>query len=278
MTIGTNAYRWIQHWQEQGSRLEDHLDESLAEAAEAGLEAWEPFWETEEHRDLYAAALPKAGLRMPSFYTPARLFGPDPDAEIARILARAEWARELGATIAVTNPDPVDWTGTPKPDDLLDRQTRALRTLAGELMRRGIRLAYHFHAPELLMGAREVHHTMLEIPAETLGVCFDAHWAWTGCGRSQIAVDDLVRMYGDRIDTLHVRQSLDGIWAETLTDGDVDYGRLFGSLKGRGWDGLVSVELAVMAETPRGLKLAAAHGVSVQWLRDAWSRAPAPSA
>jgi len=273
MMISTNAYRWSQHYEAQGMSLDANLDEALGMAAEAGLEAWEPFWETEAQRDLYAEKLPRYGLAMPSFYTPANLIGPDPEAEVARVVERCRWARELGATIVVTNPDPVNWTGTPKPDQLVIQQTAALRTLCQEVSALGMKVGLHFHTPELMLGAREVHHTFLEIPPSLLGMCFDYHWAWRGCGNSHLAADTLVRMYGDRIISLHIRQSQGGIWTETLGDGDLDYGPLFRGLRARGWSGVVTEEQAYEEGTPVTLSQIEAHRQSVAWLRDAWTQA-----
>lgn len=277
MIISTNAYRWIQHYESLGTTLEDHIEEALAMAAEAGLDAFEPTLEHERHRDLYGKFLPASGLKMPSFYTPGNLIGPDPDTEVARVLERCRWGKDLGATIAVMNPDPVNWNGTPKPDDLLRRQTEALKVLSREASAMGIQLAFHFHTPELMMGAREVHHTFLEIPASHLSFCFDIHWAWRGCGNSQIAAEDLGRMYGDRIVSLHVRQSRDGVWTETLGEGDVDYQPIFRALRASGWDGVITEEQAVEEGTPVTMSQVDAHRESVEWLRAAWARAQPPT-
>jgi len=273
MIVGTNAFRWSQHYQQLGQKLEDHLDEALAAAAEAGLETWEPAWESENQGEAFAVLLPKHGLQMVSVYLPINLISGDIDAAVQLGIQRALWAKQLGCRYVVTNPDPVNWQGTPKPDPLIPAQTGALRVLGEELAKNGMRLCYHFHSPELSQGAREVHHTLQNVSNDAMGVCLDPHWAWTGCDRSQLAVEVLTDMYLSRIETLHLRQSHNGIWSEHLGEGDLEFRHLFSRLKQVRWSGPVMIEHGWMKESPVTMSLAESHRRSLDWFRTAWEQA-----
>jgi inosose dehydratase len=274
MIIGAGFYRWAQHFERQSipSTIEQNIDEVLGNVSEAGIESFESLWDSEAKFDLYSRALPKHGLKMASIYVPCNLMRVDIDAEIAVVVQRCLAAKELGTTILVTNPDPVNWNNTPKPDDLIRRQTTALESLGQELRQHGMTLAYHFHTSELLEGAKELHHTMLHTTPENVRLCLDSHWAYRGCGNSHLAIEDLLQLYGDRITSLHIRQSHQGIWTETLTDGDINYKFLFDYLDERSWNGLACIELAIEDGTPFTMDLGQSHRESKAWLETAWPR------
>lgn len=273
MIVGTNAFRWYQHYHQLGKSLEAHLDEALSGAAEAGLQAWEPTVERREQVEILSRLLPKHGLQLVSIYLPINLIAGDLEAAVAYGVQRALWAKEVGCKFVVTNPDPVNWSGTPKPDELIGPQTAALRWLGEELTKQGMRLCYHFHSPELAQGAREVHHSLKNTSPESMGVCFDPHWVWTGCERSQLAVDVLTEMYLPRIETLHLRQSHGGIWSEHLEEGDLSFAHLFHKLKEADWSGPVMIEHGWMPDTPVTMSLSEAHRRSLDWFQIAWERA-----
>ncbi len=275
MIIGANSYRWAQHYERQSppSLVEQNVDEALGYAAAGGIETWEPCWDSLDKFDIYAKALPKHGLQMKSVYVPCNLMLPDNNPEIGRVIALCLAAKELGCQLAVTNPDPVHWNNTPKPDDLIRYQTASLETLGYELRLRGIDLGYHFHTSELLDGAKELHHTMQHTTPDNVKLCLDSHWAYRGCGNSHLALQDLVHMYGSRIVSLHIRQSQNGIWTQTLCDGDINYQFLFDYLDARNWDGISCIELAIEAGTPVTMDLGQAHQISRSWLESAWPKA-----
>ena len=123
-------------------------------------------------------------------------------------------------------------------------------------------LAYHNHDPELRLAARELHHMLASTNPEYVKFCLDSHWIYRGSGNSNIALFDIVELYGDRIVELHVRQSRDGIWTETLGEGDIDYARLVRVLNEKGIQPLVTVEQAVESESPKTMDSLAAHIIS----------------
>ena len=46
-----------------------------------------------------------------------------------------------------------------------------------------------------------------------------------------VAVFNTLKMYGSRVVELHLRQSVNGIWAETFSAGDIDYVRFVSELE-----------------------------------------------
>ena len=85
-----------------------------------------------------------------------------------------------------------------------------------------------------------------------------------GTGGSQIALFDVIKLYGDRIVEVHLRQSHDGIWCETFGEGDIDYTRLVDELAERSITPLWVLEQAVEADSPNTMDAAAAHAISVR--------------
>jgi inosose dehydratase len=141
-----------------------------------------------------------------------------------------EAAALLDTQVAVVNPTPIRW-GQPldKSDGELATQARALQTLAERLAVHGVRLAYHTHDAEMRHAAREFHHMLLATDPAVVGLCLDAHWIYRGAGNSQVALFDIVQLYGSRVVSLHLRQSRNGVWTETLDEADgadLDYARL----------------------------------------------------
>lgn len=133
-------------------------------------------------------------------------------------------------------------------------------------------LAYHTHDSEMRCGAREFTHMMRAVDPACMDFCFDAHWIYRGCGNSQVAMEDILEMYGSRIVSLHLRQSLGGIWPEYLQPGDIDYSPLWSSLKTRGFDGPAIIETAFEDGTPSDLPMEISHALSREWIESFWSQ------
>ena len=98
--------------------------------------------------------------------------------------------------------------------------------------------------------------------------CLDSHWIFRGSGDSNVALYDVIKLYGDRIVELHVRQSREGIWTETLGDGDIDYSFLTKVTREFGIHPLVTVEQAVEENSPNTMDSLAAHKISHARARD----------
>ena len=231
--IACNSYTWLTFYARQGKTWMADPDASLSELAQSGLTAYEPAINSAEEAAKLIPLLKKYKLAMPSLYVNSTLHrAEEAQKSIDSVLAIADAARPVGTSIFVTNPSPIKWgSNDDKTDAELIEQARNLDRLGEELRKRGITLAYHTHAPEHRQAAREFHHMLLATDPKNVSLCLDAHWVYRGSGNSQVALFDVVKLYGKRIVEIHIRQSRDGIWQETFGDGDIDYRRLASDLK-----------------------------------------------
>jgi inosose dehydratase len=104
--------------------------------------------------------------------------------------------------------------------------------------------------------------------SELVKFCLDAHWVYRGSGDSQVALFDVVRLYGKRVVELHLRQSRDGVWTEAFCAGDVDYPRLVEALRAQGVNPHLVLEQAVEEKTARTMGAEEAHRRSVAYARE----------
>ena len=59
----------------------------------------------------------------------------------------------------------------------------------------------------------------------------------------------LIKEYPDRIESLHLRNSKDGIWTEAFCEGDIDHSKMSQLLRDIGFSGWLIVELAYEEKT-----------------------------
>ncbi len=271
LPLACNTYPWFTFDQRDGRDFYADLDAAATAVAAAGIESLEPNLESIDLVDAYAAALDAHGVRMASIYVNSVLHEPAAvEASIAEVLRIATRARDVANTrIVVTNPRPITWGGPEnKTDDEIRRQGEALNHLGQGLASEGLTLAYHNHDSELRLGAREFHHMLAATDPAVVKFCFDAHWIYRGCGDSNLAVMDAIRLYGDRVVEVHLRQSTGGIWDEVFQPiSDLDYPAILNALHERGADPLLVLEQAIEANSPRTLAALPAHRASVEALR-----------
>ena len=182
----------------------------------------------------------------------------------------AKRAKEAGTKIIVTNPSPLP-NRQGKSDEQLKTQAAALNKLGHELAGLGIKLAYHNHDVELQFAAREFHHMMLGTDPEALSLCLDAHWVYRGAGHSQVALFDVLKLYGSRVSELHLRQSTGNVWSEAFGDGDIDYRALVQKLLEASVRPLLVLEQGPEGETPQTLEVAEVHRRSVRYVREVFA-------
>jgi inosose dehydratase len=245
------------------------FEQELAELAAAGVNGLEPGLGSADQVDALAAQLAKHDLQLRSIYTGSSLTDPaQVDKELERIVALAQRAKEVGAKIIVTNPSP---NRQGKSDAQLKTQAAALNKLGHELAGLGMKLAYHNHDVELLFAAREFHHMMVGTDPEAVSLCLDAHWVYRGAGHSQVALFDVLKLYGPRISELHLRQSAGNVWSEAFGDGDIDYRALVRKLLDINIRPLLVLEQGPEGETPQTLEVAEVHRRSVRYVREVFS-------
>jgi len=186
---------------------------------------------------------------------------------IEQIVQIASIVKPYGTKIITTNPYPLEWGGNQyKTEAHLNVQVDALNQAGSALRKMGITLAYHTHQYEFLAGAREFHHMMLNTSPSNVSFCFDVHWAFRGCQNSSLAVFDIIKLYGQRIVALHVRQSVNGVWTETIGTGDIDYMRLANELNAMKIHPLIVAEQCLEAASPNTLDAVAAHKQNLLYL------------
>jgi len=135
----------------------------------------------------------------------------------------------------------------------------------------GLILAYHNHDIDLRNAAREFHHMMAGTDPAYVTLCLDAHWIYRGAGNSQVALFDVLKLYGSRVTELHLRQSKDNIWTETFGDGDIDYPALAEHLLKIGIRPHLVLEQAVEAGSPKTLLPVEAIRKSSQYARQVFA-------
>jgi inosose dehydratase len=169
---------------------------------------------------------------------------------IAQILVTADAAKDLHAGWINTNCNPKARRER-KTDAEVETEARSLNRLGEHLKERGMRLMLHNHDADMTEGAREwraiLHHT----DPKLVWFCVDVHWVYRG-EQDPMA---LLREAGQRIASLHVRNSINGVWSESLGEGDVDYAAVAKFLKQIKYKGLLAVELAYEKETKPSLPL-----------------------
>lgn len=262
LPLSCNSYSWLTFYERAGKQWMNDPDASMRDFVASGFTAYEPSLDSPAAAKSLAPLLKTYGLTMPSIYVNSSLHNrAEADTSIATALAIADAVKPLGTRLIVTNPNPIKWgSAENKSDAQLDEQLRNLDRLGAALRQRGLTLAYHTHAPEHRAAAREFHHMMLGSNPDHVKLCLDAHWVYRGSENSQVALFDVVKLYGKRIASMHVRQSNGGIWAETFSPtGDIDYNRLMATTRQLGVRPLVVLEQCLEKGSPNTLDGVAAH-------------------
>jgi inosose dehydratase len=265
--IASNQYPWFTFFQREGRNWSADLDTSLREFTQSGITGYEPLIESAKDISALTPLLKKYSLQIRSLYVNSVLHKPEEtERSISQVLAVAEAAKPLGLQIIVANPSPIRWGGPEDKDDKqLEVQAMALGKLGKELGKRGITLAYHTHDIEMRNAAREFHHMMLHTDPKDVSLCLDAHWIYRGSGNSQVALFDIVQLYGKRISELHLRQSQGGIWTEVFEEGDINYKRLAAVLQELKLRPHLVLEQAVEKGSPNTLNAIDAHRKSLTY-------------
>jgi len=259
--ISSHQYAWITFYNRDKRDWNADLDASLGEYVKSGLTAYEPSFSNVEEVKRLAPLLKKHNLTMPSAYVGSVLHdATEGKRSIETALAIAEAAQPLGLKILVSNPSPLKWGSSDiKNDSQLIEQAKNLEFLGRELRKRGVTLAYHTHDVELRAGAREFHHMLQNTDPKNVGFCLDVHWVYRGASNSQVALFDIVKMYGKRVVELHIRQSVGNIWGETFGEGDINYPRLVRELQTLKVKPLLVLEQCLESQSPNTVKAVEAH-------------------
>jgi inosose dehydratase len=268
--ISCNQYSWITFYNREGKDWGANPGESLKAFASTGLKAYEPAFTHADEVGKLLPVLKKYQLAMPSVYVNSSLHKADEATKsIESVLAIADALKPADTKIIVTNPNPIQW-GSPenKNDAELAEQAKNLDKLGSELKKRGMTLAYHTHDVELRAAAREFHHMLLATDPKNVSLCLDVHWVYRGAGNSQIALFDIVKLYGKRIVELHLRQSKGGIWQEAFSDGDIDYRLLVSTLKANDAAPHLVLEQCLEKTSPKTMDAVEAHKKDLEYSKE----------
>jgi inosose dehydratase len=267
--IACQQYPWTTFMKREGIEWENNPPESIKMVVKSGIRGFEPSYEDKDQAKLMRQLFKDYELETKSIYVNSILHDETSfKTSIYEVIDIAKAAKKHGAKIVVTNPSPIRWGGPEnKSDAQLKVQAEALNMLGAQLRKMGMTLAYHNHDAEMRMGAREFHHMMLGTDPKNVKLCLDAHWIYRGAGNSQIAIFDIIKLYGDRIVELHLRQSEDGIWTETFGPGDIDYERIAETLLSEKIKPHLVLEQAVEEGSPNKLNMVVAHRQSLAYAK-----------
>ncbi len=274
LPISCSSYDWTTFYKRQGTTWWQDPDASALDFVQSGIKAIEPNITTVADAKQMIEVLRRNTIQMPSVYVNSVLHdASEAEKSIALVLSVAEETRKYGTKIVVTNPSPIEWGGKQlKSDAQLVEQARNVERLGSALKKLGMTLAYHTHDMELLAGAREFHHVMQNTSPEYVSFCFDVHWIYRGSQNSQVAVFDVLKLYGSRVIELHIRQSVQGIWSETFGEGDIDYGRFARALKDMKLHPHLVIEQCVEANTPHTMDAVQAHRIDLEEVMNTFQR------
>ncbi len=274
--ISCNTYNWSTFYAREGKEWGKDWEACIQEFAQTGIPAIEPSFPNVEEVGKLTPILKKYNIQMPSVYVNSLLHKPEEaEKSIATVLAIADETKKyMDTKIFVTNPSPIRWGGKEaKSDAELLEQSKNMEKLGVELKKRGITLAYHTHDTEMLAGAREFHHILVNTSPDNVSFCFDLHWIYRGSQNSQVAVFDVLKLYGKRIVELHIRQSVNGIWTETFNpQGDIDYHRVVREMESMKIRPHIVIEQCLEEKTTVNLGAIEAHKKDLAVIKEVFKR------
>lgn len=263
----TQLYVWSQIYDRDGKDLEAGMNEVLSEVAAAGylaVEGWLTACATAEGAERLRGMLDAHGLTLTSLYSGGCYYDPARAREsLEALLPAAERAAGIGCPAICMNPDV---KRERKTDEELRVQAEWLNRVGAALKDLGLGLWLHNHAPEMRDDGRELRSNLDGTDPALVGFCADTHWIYRGGG-------DVLRyleQYGDRLGSLHLRNSVGGIWSEALGDGDLDHRAIAAQLAAVKFDGPLIVELAIEEGTPHTRPLVENMRLSREYLRAAF--------
>jgi inosose dehydratase len=97
----------------------------------------------------------------------------------------------------------------------------------------------------------------------------DVHWVYRGSQNSQLAVFDVLKMYGDRIIELHIIQSKNGIWQEVFSgEGDINYKQFAVELMKKKVKPHIVIEQCLEKNSPNTMNAVQAHIIDLKEIED----------
>jgi inosose dehydratase len=268
LPLSSNAYNWFTFFKREGKEWGKDIDADIKLFASSGLTAIEPSFDDVNVAKKYIPVLKKYNIALPSIYVNSTLhIKEEANKSIDNIIETVKEALKYGTKIVVTNPNPIQWgvSDKIKDDDMLKTQAASLNKLGEALKSLGATLSYHTHDMEMKAGAREFHHMLQNTDPRYMTFCYDLHWIYRGSDNSEVAVFDILKMYGKRISELHVRQSTNHIWTEAFNPiGDIDYKRVVKELDKMKVRPHICIEQCIESKTAHTMDAVAAHKINIK--------------
>lgn len=251
---------------EQQGRERD-LPAYLAEISVGGWNAVEmrldKFFGTKETTEATAVALRVDGHRMYTALMEMALDDPQVTSSVLAVGQAAERAkaRELdlrGVTLVPFSGD------RPRSEEEIAAGIARVQQIGSSLQRRGIWLGIHNDAAESANGGALLRRILDATKGDAnIGLALDVEWIQRGGGDPAA----IATAYRDRLKTLHLRQSRDGVWCEDLSDGQVDFKALDKVVRPLKHEVLLVAELNHHPETKLTRRLLDDLKVSRQYVR-----------
>lgn len=245
--LSVEAYIFQQYASRQKKPLSGVIDEVFPFARNAGftnIELNQEFF-TAGLRERVLELLRANHLSMPSVYVGGTMHEPKlADAAIEKALEIAALCRPFGCTAVVTNPAPKP-AGAAKSDDELRIEADSLNRMGQALLENGYQLRVHHHSPEMMNNAREWRYLLNHTNPRFASLCIDVDWVHQG-GQNPLV---LLREAGARVAEIHIRNSKEKLWLESVEDGDIDYRQIAAYFSKAGIYPLIVVELAYRENT-----------------------------
>ncbi len=239
----------------------DAILDEVAAAGYQGIEGQPTSCATSERAEHLRALLDARGLILTSLYSGGCYYDQTrAQKSLEELLPTAERAAGIGCPAICMNPDV---KRERKRDDELRLQAEWLNRVGSALRGLGMGLWLHNHDPEMREEGRELRSNLDRTDPDLVGFCADTHWIYRGGG----SVLEYLDRYGSRLGSLHLRNSVGGIWSETLGDGDIDHRAIAARLAALRFDGPLIVELALEPGTPQTRPLIENMRLSREYLR-----------
>ena len=266
--VACNQYAFSSYLWRDGIDAAKDVDKALEIMKANSIDGVELMFNQAEEIAPFAEKLKKHDLEMRTLYTSPNFHEKEvAEAEIKRVVDLGRAAKDHGIQIIVINMA----VKSGKTDEELVLQSENTNRAGAELRKFGVALAFHYHTTELEFGGREFHHVMCGTQPENLTICFEMQWSYRASENSAVAVYDHLKLYGDRVSCIHLRQSKNGIWTETFGDGDIDNQRLVDGLQKLGKKPILTLEQAAEQGTEHTLTAAEVFRKSADYIHKTYA-------
>jgi len=245
--MSVEGYIFQQYAERRKKPLGEVIDEILPMARKAGFHNVEfnPAFCAPDLRGRVLAGLRSNALSMPSVYVGGGMHTKALARQTTKLaLEIGGICKPFGCTGIVNNADPKPQHAQ-KTDQELAVQAESMNQLGRVLNENGFQLRVHNHTPEMVDNAREWRYMLRNTDSKYVTFCLDLDWVHQG-GLDPL---ELLREAGKRVTEIHVRNSKDKLWLESVEDGDIDYRKIAEFLNREEVNPLVVVELAYRENT-----------------------------